>query len=190
MERRFFSVTLDVYVKGRWYLDDPTDLQGTEVEDIWQFRRGRALELQEKLRIPVSRPGRSLEMDFAGVGLAPVLGARAASVFRDLSSEDVQLFPVEVGDEVGPYYLLNVRTERRCIDDAACKSVQYFTEEDVMPEKAGQYRSVLGLRIDKSKVGVTRAFRLWGYSIPIIVDEAIKDALESMGSLGVKFDEV
>ncbi|RYD69960.1 MAG: hypothetical protein EOP84_27500 [Verrucomicrobiaceae bacterium] len=190
MERRFFSLTIDVYIKGRWYLGDPTDTQGKEIDDIWQFRRGRPIELREKLCIPVYRSGAPLDVDFAGVGLTPIVGARAASVFREMASDDVQLFPVEVVGEARPYHLLNVQHEIRCVDDAACRSVQHFTDDDVMPEKAGQYRSVIGLRIDKSKVGSARVFRLWGYSIPIIVDGEIKDALEASGTMGGKFEEV
>jgi len=46
------------------------------------------------------------------------------------------------------------------------------------------------LRIDKSKVGDARVFRLWGWHPPIIVDEEIKEALERTGIVGGLFDEV
>ncbi|RYF58426.1 MAG: hypothetical protein EOO27_12620, partial [Comamonadaceae bacterium] len=173
MERRFFSLKTDVYVTGRWYLDDPVDVHGEEIKDVWMFRRGKPVEPPGRLRIPVSRPGASLDIDFAGLGLTPIVGARVASVFSEMAPDDVQLFPVEIEGESKPSFLLNVTRTIRCIDDAACEEVQYFSEDDVMPEKAGTYRSVIGLRIDNSKVDDTRVFRLWGYNIPIIVDEDI-----------------
>ncbi|EPX58260.1 hypothetical protein D187_004297 [Cystobacter fuscus DSM 2262] len=111
-------------------------------------------------------------------------------MFRELASSDVQLFPVEVQGTAEPYYLLNVARTVRCIDDSACAEVRLWTPENRQPEKVGQYRTVSGLRIDKSKVSEERVFRLWGWSSPIIIDEEIKKALERTGCLGGRFDEV
>ncbi|MCK8501800.1 hypothetical protein M0222_28940 [Myxococcus fulvus] len=46
------------------------------------------------------------------------------------------------------------------------------------------------MRIDKSKVGAEKVFRLWGWRVPLIVDEEVKDALEANGIQGGRFDEV
>ena len=87
--------------------------------------------------------------------------------------------------------MLNVAREVRCIDDAACREVQFFAaDEELHAERAGQYRSVIGLRIDKSKVVNERVFRLWGYHVARIVDAEIKEALERTGIAGGRFDEV
>ncbi|WP_307733026.1 imm11 family protein [Stigmatella ashevillensis] len=80
--------------------------------------------------------------------------------------------------------------EIQCIDDAACEEVQLWTPEDGRPDRVGQYHVVSGLRIDMSKVGHARVFRLWGYHPPIIVDGEIKEALERTGIVGGRFDEV
>jgi hypothetical protein len=88
------------------------------------------------------------------------------------------------------YYLLNVARTVRCIDDEACEEVQLYTPEDEEPDRVGEYSSVSGLRIDKSKVGDVRVFRLWGWHPPIIVDGGIKEALERTGIVGGRFDEV
>jgi len=125
MARRFFDLNIDVYVPGRWYLSDPTDLSGEEVDDIWQFSDGRPVDVRERLRVPIYRPGKPLDFTTAGAGRTPILSARAASVFQDLAPSDVQLFPVEVEGEAAPYYLLNVARRLRCIDDAACEEVQF-----------------------------------------------------------------
>ncbi|QDE84493.1 imm11 family protein [Myxococcus xanthus] len=189
MELRFFNLSVDVYVKGRWYLSDPTDSEGKEVDDIWMFRQGKPVEVHERLRIPIYRPGESLDIEFAGAGGTPVVSERVASVFRDLAPSDVQLFPVEVEGESRPYFVLNVARTIRCIDEAACEEIEIRTAEDY-EERVGEYCSVSGLKIDKSKVGNVRVFRLWGWNMPIIVDEEIKDALEANGIFGGKFEEV
>ncbi|WIG98734.1 DUF1629 domain-containing protein [Myxococcus sp. SDU36] len=189
MERRFFNLKMDVYVKGRWYLADPAEPDGREIEDFWRFRQGKPVELDRRLRVPISRPGASLDIEFAGAGATPILSERAASVFRSLAPGDIQLFPVDVEGDSRPYFLLNVARQICCVDEAASEEVQVRTAEE-FEDRVGEYRSVIGLKIDKSKVGDARVFRTWGWSLPIIVDEEIKDALEANGILGGKFEEV
>jgi hypothetical protein len=190
MARRFFRLGVDVYVAGRWYLGEPTHLTGQELEDIWEFSYGRPVEVRERLRVPIDRPGQPLDFDTAGVGQAPIVNARVASIFRELAPNDVQLFPVEVQGQAEPYYLVNVARTVRCIDEKASAEVQVYSTEDGRPERVGEYRSMIGLRIDKSKVGDARVFRLWGWHPPLIVDEELKEALERTGMVGGRFDEV
>ncbi|WP_225414394.1 imm11 family protein [Stigmatella hybrida] len=190
MDRCFFDLNIDVDVPGRWYLAEPAQPSGVEIDDIWRFSLGQPVDLRETLRIPLYRPGRSLDFTTAGAGRTPILSARAATVFRELASLDVQLFPVEVEGDPEPYYLLNVARQIRCIDDAACEEVQHYPRHGVQAHRAGEYRSVSGLRIDPSKTGDARVFRLWGWSPPLIVDAEIKQALEHAGIVGGRFDAV
>ncbi|MCP3104750.1 hypothetical protein LZ198_38380 [Myxococcus sp. K15C18031901] len=188
--KRYFDLSIDVYVPGRWYLGAPVHQDGREIDDLWRFSAGRPVEVPGRLRIPIYRAGVPLDFSTAGPGQAPVVSERVASLLRELAPDDVQLFPVAVEGETQPFFLLNVAREIRCIDDEASEEVQYFTEADGLPDKVGRYRSVIGLRIDKSKVGAARVFRLWGNFIPIVVDEDIKDALEANGIRGGQFEEV
>lgn len=190
MDQCFFDLNIDVDVPGRWYLAEPVQPSGEEISDIWRFSLGQPVDLRETLRIPLYRPGRSLDFTTAGAGRTPILSGRAAAVFRELASSDVQLFPVEVEGETELYHLLNVARQIRCIDDAACEEVQYYPRHGVQAHRAGEYRSVSGLRIDPSKVGDSRVFRLWGWSPPLIVDAEIKQALERTGIVGGRFDAV
>lgn len=190
MEKRFFRLDTDVYVVGRWHLGELASHSGQELEDVWQFSRGRPVVFREQLFVSVERPGRPLDFDTAGVGQVPVVNAPVASVFRELASNDVQLFPINVEGQTEPYFLVNVARTVRCIDDKASSEVQIYREEDGRPDRVGQYRSVIGLRIDKSKVGDARVFRLWGWFPPVIIDGELKAALEEIGGVGGHFDEV
>jgi uncharacterized membrane protein len=190
MERRFFDLNIDVYVPGRWYLAEPRNRDGQQIEDIWQFIDGKRVGDPGPLLIPIFKPGRPIDIEFAGAGQTPIVSARVASVFREMAPNDVQLFPVDIEGTTEPYYLLNVARTVRCIDDPACGEVRLWTPENRQPEKVGRYRVVSGLRIDKSKVSEERVFRLWGWSSPIIIDEEIKEVLERTGSVGGRFDEV
>ncbi|WP_307733025.1 hypothetical protein [Stigmatella ashevillensis] len=85
MAKRFFDLKIDVYVPGRWYLGEPTHRSGQEVDDIWEFIQGRPVEILERLRIPIFKPGKPLDIEFAGAGQTPILSARAAAVFRQMA---------------------------------------------------------------------------------------------------------
>lgn len=188
--RRFFRLDFDVYVPGRWYLDEPTNPDGQEVADIWAFIEGKPVGAPGPLLIPFSRPGTPLDFDKTPVAGTPIVSERVAAIFRELAPNDVQLFPVKVEGQSESYSLLNVARTVRCIDDAACEEVQFYTPEDGYPERVGEYHSVSGLRIDRSKAGDARVFRLWGWHPPIIVDGDIKEALERAEIVGGRFDEV
>ncbi len=190
MERRYFRLAIDEYVKGRWYLDEPTDPSGQEIDDIWAFIQGRPVGPPGPLRVPIAHAGKPLAFDLTTVAMTPIVNEQVATVFRELAPDDVQLFPVEVEGQPGPYHLLNVARTVRCIDESACAEVQVYTSADGRPDRIGEYRAVSGLRIDKSKVGDERVFRLWGWTPPIIVTGEIKDALERTGLQGGRFDEV
>jgi hypothetical protein len=188
--QRYFALRQDVYVPGRWYLDEPVDPEGQELEDIWQFTEGRPLHVEPLLQVPLHRHGKSLDFSTTSMGATPIVHPKVAGVFEQLAPDDVQLFPVRVEGQAEPYSLLNVTKLVTCIDDSASDEVQYWQPEDGRPEKTGRYRSVLGLRIDKARVGDAKVFRTWGWTVALIVSEDLKDALERTGAIGMKFTEV
>src|SRR5690606_30425219 len=111
-------------------------------------------------------------------------------VFAELAPSDIQLIPVSVDSQAERYFILNSLRVVKCIDDAACKEVQRYTEQDCQPDLVGEYRNVVGMKIDASKVGATRVFRPWGWPVVLVVSEEIKEALERTSTTGIKFEEV
>ena len=110
-------------------------------------------------------------------------------MFAELARGDLQLIPVEVEGQREPYFLLNITRVVKCIDDEASDEVRYVTPEHGLPDQLGEYRSVMGMRIDPSKVGDAQVFRTWGW-VAIVVSEAIKKALENVSATGTRFKEV
>jgi len=189
MAKRYFRLLDDLHVPGRWELDDPVDARGQALQ-TWLLARGEFAHLEGRIRIPIDVPGRPLDFSLLAGAPIPVVRARVAAVFSELAPDDLQLIAVDVEGQAEPYVLLNVTRVVKCIDDEASDEVRYWGLEDGQPEKLGQYRSVIGMRIDPSKVGNARVFRAWGWELAIVVSEAIKDALERMGATGTKFQEV
>ncbi|NMO21354.1 hypothetical protein HPC49_00915 [Pyxidicoccus fallax] len=189
MPKRYFRLKEDMQV-GNWDLGDPLGANGQEVDDPYVFREGHPVHIQERLTIPVDEPGRRLEFCTAGLGAAPIVHVRVASLFAELAPNDVQLIPVDVQGQPDQYLILVATKCIRCIDDAASDEVRYWKPEDGQPERVGYYKSVIGLRIDPTKVGDARVFRTWGWDIALIVSEDIKQALERAKVTGAKFTPV
>jgi hypothetical protein len=189
MSMRYFKLTEDVYVPGRWELGTPIGLQGEELGSS-VFLQGDPVDVDGPIRIPLYQQGEPLDFSLADAGAVPVVHSRVGDILTRMAPNDVQLFPVEVEMQRERYFLVNVIRIVKCIDDQASAEVSYWTEKDGLPEKVGTYFSVAGMRIDPTKVGDAKVFRTWGWHIALIVSEEIKEALESIGATGTKFKEV
>ncbi|MBZ4421586.1 imm11 family protein [Myxococcus sp. RHSTA-1-4] len=189
MPKRYFRLKEDKQV-GNWALGDPLDERGQEVDDPYVFREGRPVHVEGRLTIPVEAPGRRLEFCTAGLGAAPIVHVRLASLFAELAPDDVQLIPVDVQGQPDQYLILVATKLIRGIDDDSSEEVLHWQPEDGQPERVGEYKSVIGLRIDPTKVGDARVFRTWGWDIALIISEDIKRALERVRATGATFTEV
>ncbi|QAT81889.1 hypothetical protein EJ065_0280 [Corallococcus coralloides] len=187
---RYFKLLDDMDLNDRWLPGEATNAQGQEIDDIWQFADGVPVQIDERLRIPISHPGRIVDYSVTSVGGAPVVHRRVASVFKELAPDEVQFIPVDVEGQPEPYFILVATRTIRCIDDQESAEVLYWKLEDGRPEKTGRYRSVMGMRIDTTKVGDAKVFRPWGWNVVLIVSEDIKEALEHSGATGMAFREV
>ena len=188
MAQRFFELNDDVNVPGRWHLTNPVDGEGREVEDPWRFRRGVPVEAPEGLRVPIQHAGRALDFTLAGLSI-PVIHSTVATVFAELAPRDVQLIPVQLEGVADAYFILVATRLIRCIDEKASR-VQYWTPEDGLPHKVGQYYAVDDLHIDKARAGDAKLFRLEGWAGTLIISEDLKDALERIRATGTRFTEV
>ncbi|NVJ03723.1 hypothetical protein HUW63_00480 [Myxococcus sp. AM001] len=175
---------------GNWYLGDPVDEAGQEVEDIWEFIQGRPIRPAGCMTFPIREAGKRRDYSTAGVGRAPIVHIRVATIFAEMAPNDVQLIPVNIEGCPDEYQALVATKLIKCIDEKASREILLWKPEDGRPEKVGKYRSVAGMRIDPTKVGDAKVFRTWGWAGALIVSEDIKAALERSTVTGAKFEEV
>ncbi|HYO64883.1 MAG TPA: DUF1629 domain-containing protein, partial [Archangium sp.] len=135
-----------------------------------------------------SVPGSPLDFTEAGFAI-PVIHERVKTLLERLSVPEVQFLVAEVESRSEPYFVLNPTRLIPCIDEARCERVIHWRPEDGRPERVGEYRVVDGLRIDPTKVGGARLFRICGWPM-LIISEDIKEALEHEGVTGTEFIEV
>ncbi|QSQ24208.1 hypothetical protein JY651_04350 [Pyxidicoccus parkwayensis] len=188
---RYFELDQELYISGRWYLGCPMDGQGQEVGS-WLFAQGEHVSVEQPLKVGLTRSGEPLDYSLADAGAVPVVHPKVAAVFSALAPGDIQTWPIQVEGQPEPYVLINITRLVDCIDDQASEHVERWIPEDEndQPERAGEYRNVRGMRIDKARVGEPKVFRPWGWAIVIVVTENIKEALERTGATGLKFTEV
>ena len=186
---RYYQLRDDMSVPGRWHLGNPVDSQGKEA-DVWQFGKGQRLPEQGALRFQLEVPGHPLDFSLDTLAI-PVVHRRVVALFERLGLQDeVQFIPVAVEGQREPWFVLNALRIVPCIDETRCDEVQRWTPEDGRPDKVGQYRSVIGLRVDPTKVGEARILRPWGWTVALIISEDLMQAMEAEGFTGTKFLEV
>lgn len=186
---RYFELWDEMDVPGRWVLYQKDIDDRGQFVDPWLFDKGRVLHLEGRPILGIAHPG--LPLDFSLTELAtPVVTGRFVSLFEQLElGDEVQFVPAQVEGQTEPYFILNVLHVIRCIDDARCKEVSYWTAEDGEPELVGKYQNVRGLKVDPARIGDVSICRPWGWTGAIIVTERIKLAMESAGITGTRFKE-
>jgi hypothetical protein len=164
------------------------DDQGRQL-DPWQFTKGRAVVLEGKPVFAIAHPGQPLDFSLTGPA-TPVVTHRVVSLFERLRlQQEVQFIPARVEGRAEPYFILNVPRIIRCIDDTRCEEVKFWEPRHGVPEKVGQYRNVVSLKVDPAKIGDSRILRPWGWTGSLIVAESLKQAMEDEGITGTRFTE-
>ncbi|RKG78383.1 hypothetical protein D7W82_32530 [Corallococcus sp. CA049B] len=138
----------------------------------------------------MAHPGTRRDFVFSSIEETPIVSEAVATIFKTLASGDVQLFPVSVEGASDPFFVVNATRVIDCIDEARCREVHHYAEDDPSPDYPGEYNWIYGLRIDPSKTEGAQAFRLKKFKVAFIVSEDVKNALEAVGNLGVSFERV
>ncbi|WPB78449.1 hypothetical protein KYC5002_04665 [Archangium violaceum] len=186
---KYFKLSDDMRILDQWTLDNPMEGNG---EELWHGKMtdGLPISVQQPAHIALYVPGRALDFSTTALSI-PIIHGKIKALFERLGlNNQMQLFPITVEGQTEPYYVMNLLQVVRCIDDARCEEVAYRTIEDGYEDRIGEYRKVVGMRIDPSKVGDAEIFRPWGWQTIIIVSERIKQALEEAGVTGTRFTEV
>jgi hypothetical protein len=205
MTRRYFELEDDLYIKGRWHLRRLRDDMGTEY-DSRQFTYGnhidpgpplkcslwndeKVIEVTPPLRLDWSREDKPLDLTYTD-SCMPVATKRIAEILEAIAGKDIQRFPVRVDRMDEDYDIINVVAVIDCLDTARSDITWFEEGNDVRPDLAGKPWTVSPLFVDSARIGNQNIFRIKDYTSPVIVSEAIKQALEEAGVTGVRFVSV
>jgi hypothetical protein len=182
----FFDATEDP-----WFLGDPEPSI-----DSWPFRRGERVEAPGELRLPVTEPGRALDVTLRG-GYILVVTERIGSLIEGLAPNDVQRIPARVDSSDERYELLHVLARIDCVDweHTPAKAriqgnlrAERGTLASLAPliERDKLRRHVMSRDMTLKTEGIEgpRIFRVIDWELWPIVTEEIKTALEQKGATG------
>jgi hypothetical protein len=181
----FYDMKDEIGFPGRWHLADPDCAEGCDASD---FRTGRPVSLRTRPDAQVHTPG--VMLDFTLTDLAvPIVSSRLARVIRELGDQTIQWIPLTVGGREG-YEIINATRILTCLDEERSEFLKW-TEADERPDRIGRYRMVSRLVIDPARVPVgSHVFRIWGWYVTLIVSQAVVEAAQQVGAVGVVFDKV
>jgi hypothetical protein len=186
--KRYFDLWDDMRIAGRWHLEGPFDERGEELNP-WQFKEGRAIELEGTPRFRPDLAGRPLDFTLAGFTI-PLVHSRVVSIFDRLGLQnEVQFIAAQVEGQSEPYWILNALRIIRCIDDARCEEVRFWEVRHGAPNRVGEYRNVAGLKVDPLRTEGADIFRPWGWTGALIISERIQMEMERRSVTGPRFIE-
>lgn len=142
----------------------------------------------ERLAATVSHAGRVLDFSLTSFNV-PIATSRLANAIANVAGSDVQCLPVSVAGQAG-MTVLNALRVVRCLDETRSEFMKW-TKEDHRADLAGQYRQVTKLVLAPGAVpSDAHFFRVEGWSVALLVSEAVKVAMERVGCVGAKFIEL
>lgn len=118
----------------------------------------------------------------------PVVSQRFGALLASIAKDDVQLIPVTVMSAPG-YFILNSLRRLKCLDE----SRSLFTKwepADGRPDRAGQYRMIVELKVVVASSEHADIFRIDGWDVPLIVSETIRQAYLDNRLSGAVFESV
>lgn len=184
---KYFRIKDAFQRKDRWYLGTPKTKGGLEV-DPRLFTDGKEYRGECNLEIPIRRGSHALDFTLGSFDM-PVVVPRLAEHLQACCGDAIQLVPSNIAGGGLAVEILNVLKVLDAIDEEHSE-ITRWTEDDSVPAKVGTYAGIGKIVLRKEKISDAVIFRLRNWELPLIVNEKVKDTLESMHSTGVVFQEL
>jgi hypothetical protein len=185
-----YRLKFDSALHDQWFLETPVHVSGDKGA-FWRLTGGQALKGEdlEGWSTAVGEVGQKLAMSFAGFDV-PIVDSTVANLFALHASDDVQLPPIKIKGEPLGYRLLVATRLLKCVDEQRSEFTRWLPE-DGRPEKVGEYRMVMRLRLDANVVPKSvQIFRVAGWEVALIVSENLAKLLRGCVREGLSYEPV
>lgn len=182
MQTRWYRLLDDLDHPRRWQVGTPTVASTGLEHDPWAFTRGVRCAPTGALRA-TAEPGTRLDFTLGALSI-PYVSSRLAGELERVAGGDIQLLPVEIEGE--SLFVLNVTAMADCLDRDRSVFTEW-TEEDGRPDS---YRMVARLVIDPARTGGSKILRVRGWTVPLVVCDEVRMAIEAGGFSGAVFEPV
>ena len=183
---QYYRILGDVEHSDGWFLKGPLIDSGSRLEAD-DLTSGRYVNADVPLHYSLRAPGKPLDLTFADFDV-PIVKSDLAETFLRFSPMGVQLLPVNIevnGTTINGYSVLNILECVSCLDEAHSRFVRW-TESDGRADKIGQYRMITEIAIDSKRAAGHPVFRIAGWEVAVVIDQAIKEELQRLDISGVE----
>ena len=175
----FYRLSDDIDFPNRWYLGDVSFV------DNWQLLSCVDSELEYQVQLwRVGEP-----MDFTcneayGVCIVSSSFKEALVGINGVNFAKANIIEASSNKQ---FYVMSVTNEIECIDEEKSEFQKFEINDPVRPDKAGEYRGFFKMVVSPEKIAGNSVFRVKGFNVSIVVNELVKNKLESAGISGIKF---
>jgi hypothetical protein len=177
----YYRVLKDRDVANLCFFGEPVGSSG-EV-DARRFTRCEIYAAHdETLRIPILKYGEQPDFAYGAFDL-PVVSPSLGRRLQEFAPESVELIPA-VADEV-ERKILNVLACVDAIDEQRTVG-EKWPSDTLREDRAGQYRTIVHLFLDVSRLGGHHVFRVGGWQVALVISETLAKQLSADEMNGVR----
>lgn len=180
---QYFELNDDINFPNRWYLGDIYEV------DNWELSTSIP-DGSDNLKIEVVRDGDEMDFTFTEAYGVPVVSLKVREALDGI--QGIDFIPVQVqGKKCSTEYFVLVTSEIvECVDEENSEFQKFEENDPVRPDKAGEYRAFMKLRLDAQKIVDIDVFRLMNFEVAVVVSELVKERLESVSTTGLNLTAV
>jgi hypothetical protein len=180
---KYFELNDDINYPNRWYLGDILEV------DNWEISTSKPVGVSN-LQIEIVRDGNEMDFTFTEAYGVPIVSKKVKDALDSLP--EITFVPVQIlnRDCNTEYFVLIISAAIDCVDDDSSEFQKFEENDPVRPDKAGEYRAFIKLRLNVKKIVDIDVFRLRKFEIAVIVSEQVKNSLEAIGTTGMDLSTV
>lgn len=178
----YYRLKDNVEYPNRWYLGDILDVNNWDLaSDV--------PEIDRELEIELYQDGEEMDFTLSEVYGIPVVSRKVKKELECYS--EVRFIPLLLeGVESGQYFAMVTKSVVECVDEESSEFQKFEINDPVRPDKAGDYRAFMVLRLNQNNIGDVNIFRLKKFETAIIVSERVRNKLEAIGVTGMDLSPV
>ena len=180
---KYFELNDDIKFPNRWYLGDISKV------DNWELSTMVSADISN-LNVELVRDGDEMDFTFTEVYRVPVVSKKVRDILEDI--DEIAFIPVWVKGKISTteYFIMVTNEMVECVDENNSEFQKFEKNDPVRPDKAGEYRAFMKLRLDSNKIVDIDIFRLKKFEIAVIISDTVKKRLESISATGLKLTNV
>jgi hypothetical protein len=184
---KFFRIIDSFDSPARWYLGSPTGPDGSAV-DPRLFTEGRRYDGGGLLYVPIKRGSEPADFTLGAFDM-PIVKKEVGELIETFAPKDVQRIEVEVDDAESGYEALNVVRVIKAVDENLSE-ISWRIKSEAGGRHIKSYAGIGRLVLDGASIAGAHVFRLKHWELPLIISEAVKEALENNYTTGIAFKEL